>query len=238
MKISKIIKQTIGKKLENLNFAHEYLNNTWIFTRVVNGFKETIQIEKSYWSENALRITFMTEAESVYSFYFIDGSKMEKLHYYEDEESLRDIFITLEEIIDQHALKWFEENVPKDTLPPANFLDKGWFEKLQKFVEVNNIDFKDENSLKTIEFLLISEPTEETIVLSSYFLGELFIQTLDGEWDYDQNYGPYIKNIGGINNFNRRPYKTIKNFANNPHHESIIRPYQAIAGTVKNVKGQ
>lgn len=97
---------------------------------------------------------------------------MEKFHYYEDEESLRDIFITLEKIIDQCALKWFEENVPKDTLPPANFLDKGWFEKLQKFVEVNNLNFKDENSLKTIEALLSSEPTEENVLLSSYFLGE------------------------------------------------------------------
>lgn len=238
MKISKIIKQTIGKKLENLNFAHEYSNNVWIFTRSVNGFKETIQIEKSYWSENALRITFMTEAAYIYSFYFIDGTKMEKLHYYEDEQSLRDIFTTLGEIIDQHALKWFEENVPKDTLPPANFLGEGWFKKLEKFVEINNLNFEDENSLRTIEDLLSSEPSVDTILLSSYFLGELFIHTLDGEWDYDQNYGPYIKNIGGINNFNRRPYKTIKNFANNPHHESIIRPYQAIAGTVKNVKGE
>lgn len=69
MKISKIIKQTIGKKLAALNFAYEHLNNTWFFTRVVNGFKETIQIDKSYWTENAIRITFMTESESVNSFF-------------------------------------------------------------------------------------------------------------------------------------------------------------------------
>ncbi|MEC0233385.1 hypothetical protein P4H71_03330 [Paenibacillus kribbensis] len=238
MKISKIIKQTIGKKLENLNFAHEYLNNTWIFTRVVNGFKETIQVDKSYWSENALRITFMTEAAYVYSFYFIDGSKMEKLHYYEDEESLRDIFITLGEIIDQDALKWFEENVPKDTLPPANFLGEGWFKKLEKFVEENNLNFEDENSLKTIEDLLRSKPSVDTILLSSYFLGELFIHTLDGEWDYDQNYGPYIKNLGGIRNFSRKPYITIKGFADDPCVESIIRSYQSIAGTVKSLQGK
>lgn len=172
MKISNIIRKTIGNKLAALNFTYEHLNNTWFFTRVVNGFKETIQIDKSYWTENAIRITFMTESESVYSFYFIDGSKIDKFHYYEDEESLRDIFITLGKIIDEHALKWFEENVPKDTLPPANFLDKGWFEKLQKFVEVNNLNFKDEKSLKTIEALLSSEPTEENVLLSSYFLGE------------------------------------------------------------------
>ncbi|MHB0881874.1 hypothetical protein ACYCSE_16250 [Paenibacillus sp. SEL1] len=237
MKISNIIRKTIGNKLAALNFTYEHLNNTWFFTRVVNGFKETIQIDKSYWTENAIRITFMTESESVYSFYFIDGSKMEKFHYYEDEESLRDIFITLEKIIDQCALKWFEENVPKDTLPPANFLDKGWFEKLQKFVEVNNLNFKDENSLKTIEALLSSEPTEENVLLSSYFLGEFFIHTLDGEWYYDQNYGPSIKNIGGISNFNREPYQISNSFASNPQNNSIINHYQAIAGTVKNLQG-
>jgi hypothetical protein len=238
VKISKIIKQTIGKKLAALSFTYEHLNNFWSFTRVVNGFKETIEIDKSYWTENAIRITFMTEAESVNSFYFIDGSKMEKFHYYEDEESLRDIFITLGEIIDQHALKWFEENVPKDTLPPANFLGEGWFKKLEKFVEVNNLNFEDENSLKTIEDLLSSKPSVDTILLSSYFFGELFIHTLGGEWDYDQNYGPYIKNLGDIHNFSRNPYITIKDFANNPQHESITRSYQAIAGTVKNIKAE
>ncbi|MEC0233390.1 hypothetical protein P4H71_03355 [Paenibacillus kribbensis] len=238
MKISNIIKQTIGKKLENLNFAHEYSNNVWIFTRSVNGFKETIQIEKSYWSENALRITFMTEAAYIYSFYFIDGTKMEKLHYYEDEQSLRDIFTTLGEIIDQYALKWFEENVPKDTLPPANFLGEGWFKKLEKFVEVNNLNLEDENSLKTIEDLLSSEPSVDAILLSSYFLGELFIHTLDGEWYYDQNYGPSIKNIGGISNFNREPYQISNSFASNPQNNSIIKHYQAIAGTVKSLRGK
>ncbi|MGG4212918.1 hypothetical protein [Paenibacillus sp. FSL L8-0638] len=110
MKISNIIRKAIGNKLAALNFTYEHFNNTWFFTRVVNGFKETIQIDKSYWTENAIRITFITESESVYSFYFIDGSKMEKLHHYEDEDSLRDIFITLGKIIDRYALKWFEEN--------------------------------------------------------------------------------------------------------------------------------
>ncbi|KJD40952.1 hypothetical protein QD46_07130 [Paenibacillus polymyxa] len=238
MKISNIIKQTIGKKLKNLNFEYEHLNNTWIFTRIVNGFKETIQIDKSNWSENAIRIMFMTEAVWVYSFYFIDGTKMEKFHYYEDEQSLREIFINLGKIIDQYALKWFEENVPKGTLPPANFLDEEWLEKLQTFVEINNLNFKDENSLITIEILLSAEPTEDTLLLASYFLGELFIHTLDGEWDYDQNYGPYIKNVGGINNFNRKPYKIINNFTSNPQYESIVRSYQAIAGTVKSLQGK
>lgn len=69
MKISNIIRKTIGNKLAALNFTYEHLNNTWFFTRVVNGFKETIQIDKSYWTENAIRITFMTESESVNSFF-------------------------------------------------------------------------------------------------------------------------------------------------------------------------
>ncbi|ALP35510.1 hypothetical protein ASL14_04310 [Paenibacillus sp. IHB B 3084] len=100
-------------------------------------------------------------------------------------------------------------------------------------MEENNLNIKDENSLETIEVLLSMEPTMETLLLSSYFLGELFIHTLGGEWYYDQNYGPSIKNIGRISDFNRKPYRIIKNFANNPQNESIIRPYQAIAGTVK-----
>lgn len=236
MKISKIIKQTIGKKLAALDFTYGHLNNTWFFTREVNGFKENIRIDKSNWYENALRIIYYNSITSVASTHFENNNNVEEWYYYEDEESLRKLLVHFQNITQNYALKWFESIRPKNILPPENFLSELWKLKAKEFMKQNDINFQSFESLTIIERILQNEPLEETVFVISYFIGEFFIGKFGGEWVIDGNFGPVIQNIGGIKGFNRNPYKMVTNYIRSPQEYSIIGHYTTILNTLDSLK--
>ncbi|WP_422661260.1 hypothetical protein ACK8P5_12565 [Paenibacillus sp. EC2-1] len=197
-------------------FAYEKGSNRWLFTRKMNGHFEYIEIDKSNTKKKTIRaVLYNGFAEKDAKFLF-DGDKFGEWFYYQDESSLCEVLKTLLLIIENQGLNWFALNIPPGKPVPDNFLSEEIKSKAIQFMNSNSLETTDMNALINVERILLQNSDGEIILFCSYFLGEYLIKHVGGKWDYDENGVPYIKDIGGLDDFSKSPYEEVIAFIDDP----------------------
>lgn len=235
MKILSIIKIVMSKELEKLGFKYQKENDAWLFIRNNNGNVEGIRIEKSNWEKNSIRFRFFNSGGQISSFR-LTGERGESWYYYENESDLRNILIEILEITNKYALKWWNENQPIDSYPNELRTMLNHKEDFQKIIKDFQLSSTDPQMLVNVEELLRKHPKKDVVIAMTYFLGNIFIENLGGEWSYNEKKIPYIKHIGGFDFLNREMYDPIKNFLDSPFSESLLSYYKSFEETVSNLK--
>lgn len=235
MNLNKLFQSTVIKRFHELGFNCEKSSRSWIFTREINGNKDVIEITKSDWEKNALRLSFLKAGKIVNSFYFLNSSVKQDFHYYTDEKSLQDLLALFIKITEDYALEWFKQNTTQNLFVSENFFDKEGQEKLSHFITKNKLNFEGITSILKLEEVVKRINSKDDIILASQFFGNFIIENFGGEWKKDKSYGLIICNIGGIQDFNRKPYKIISDYASDPIGYSISRHYKAIQDTVSSL---
>lgn len=218
MKISVKVEKILHEPLKKHGFDYEKGSNRWLFKRKTNGHFEYIEVDKSNRKKNAIRASLYNGFAETDAKFLFDGDRLGEWFFYQDESSLCELFKTLLQIIENQGLNWFELNThtTPDKPVPDNFLSEEIKNKALHFMNSYSLKTTDMNALINVERILLQNSDEEIILFCSYFLGEYLIKHVGGKWDYDENGVPFIKNIGGMNDFSKSPYEEIIAFIDDP----------------------
>ncbi|WP_046227067.1 hypothetical protein [Paenibacillus dauci] len=231
MNISKCIKMKLVSSLAKLEFKYEKDGPLWLFTREVDGFIETIQLDKGKWEQKGIRLEYIKEGQTINSHMFIDPSSVEQYYYYKDAESLEKLMDTFIEITKEYGLSWFEQVTPKNTFPEENYLEENWKHKTQIFMIQNNLDYSEE-SIQKLEELLEENHSTDHFFCASRYVGEYLVNQFAAKWGMDRNYGPYVDHIGGSKTFKRYPHQMIEYSLESHHATSVLEHIQIIKNLV------
>ncbi|MEW4370830.1 hypothetical protein [Paenibacillus kandeliae] len=235
MRISKVIKQTMLKELEKMNFKYRYHHNRWEFSRDCGTYTETITIDKSDWIENSIRVEFGNGEESITSFKLmkIDG---EHWYTYQNEQELKQILIGIVELIKTHVLDWWANNRPKNIYPSKlkKLLEE--YSKYQNLMYEYNLKSFSPDDLQKAENLLTLDAELDVILMVTYFLGEMIIANLEGQWEYSEPGLFYISHIGGNRSFKKDLFREIYLCQNS--NNSLMIFYKSLSETVHILNNQ
>jgi hypothetical protein len=232
MTISSHIEEILLPRYTELGYKYQKESNIWHFSRNVDGVKENIEIDKSSWIKNALRLTFYSHGKSINSHRLIGEVTVEEWHYYEDEKTLRELLNFFLRITESHAMKWFENNKPVESIPAKNYLNDKEIKNALAFIERHELNFNGPDSLGKLQEILSKQPSEEDIFSSSYYFGELIKTIFGAEWENDHK-GPYINHIGGVKDFLRYPLDIINLAVKHPNKGYLLKGFIAIKSTVE-----
>ncbi|MCV4232481.1 hypothetical protein OHJ21_14955 [Virgibacillus sp. LDC1] len=235
MNITKCIEDILVDRFAQLGFNYEKSDTGWTFIREYGGVKEFIEIEKSNWYENAISCEYRKGTSTRNTIAFL-RDRIEQVHVFSDESTLKEELKLIVDITEKYALKWFEQIKVKKKNPPDNFLKEEWAPLLQSFIRKNSIEFDNIESISILDKMLIQEVSKEEIYSISYCFGEIIKQNFGAEWDYSPEDGPYIKNIAGSKKIALKPFVLVTKTVMNPDALSLEYFFTNIKSAVDGIK--
>ncbi|SDX68182.1 hypothetical protein [Paenibacillus sp. PDC88] len=221
MNITKYIEEILVDRFAQFGFKYEKSDFNWTFIREIGGVKEYIEIEKSEWYKNAIRCEYRKGTSSRNTIAFL-RDRIEQVHVYSDETTLREELESIVEVTEKFAMDWFETIKVGVKSSPDNFLGSEWNITIQSFISENNIDLNNPQSILTLDNLLKKEISREDIYSVSYCFGEITRHHLGGEWDVHSEDGPFIKNIAGSKEMTLKPYNLVMKTMVAPNELSLM----------------
>ncbi|MFD2702645.1 hypothetical protein ACFSVM_19520 [Paenibacillus shunpengii] len=221
MNITKYIEEILVDRFAQFGFKYEKSDFNWTFIREIGGVKEYIEIEKSEWYKNAIRCEYRKGTSSRNTIAFL-RDRIEQVHVYSDETTLREELESIVEVTEKFAMDWFETIKVGVKSSPDNFLGSEWNITIQSFISENNIDLNNPQSILTLDNLLKKEISREDIYSASYCFGKIIRHHLGGEWDVHSEDGPFIKNIAGSKEMTLKPYNLVMKTMVAPNELSLM----------------
>ncbi|GIP20617.1 hypothetical protein [Paenibacillus sp. J22TS3] len=237
MKLGKVIQQVLSEPLQKRGFEYHKEPDEWLYIRNCEYYKEYIAIDKSNWNKNAIRTSYYNGSDSISDFWLI-GDRLKEWHFYEDEKTLRDTLNLILDITINQALPWFEMNRPEDRRGSklSELLSEEMIKQSKEFIEKNELNVAVPESLVKLEKLLLEDSSQESLLKSAYFFGEVLIHHLNGEWGKDENGLPIIKCIGGKEDFYKEPFDIVESYLEYPKFNSVYNHFKALQDTVSRLK--
>ncbi|GAK42625.1 hypothetical protein TCA2_5117 [Paenibacillus sp. TCA20] len=121
MNITKYIEEILVDRFAQFGFKYEKSDFNWTFIRENGGVKEYIEIEKSEWYKNAIRCEYRKGTSSRNTIAFL-RDRIEQVHVYSDETTLREELESIVEVTEKFAMDWFETIKVGVKSSPDNFL--------------------------------------------------------------------------------------------------------------------
>ncbi|TYP73055.1 hypothetical protein [Paenibacillus methanolicus] len=224
MSVIKMINSHVSGAFASLGFHHEKIPGkpTCMFLRELNGFKpQYIEFEQSDWTKNAIRVNYYTAGKSTCGRSLI-GETVDQWYIFENEQDVKRILDHVIEVTETHAIAWFENNVEAaDRIKEIKNLDQLLSPKVQvktmNYIQQNNIDLNRSDTIQILEELLIKQSDNDTLLYSTFILGEIVKNLLGGAWEVTKDGVPIVRDIGGTSIAQLlRPERSILSFVNNP----------------------
>lgn len=157
---------------------------------------------------------------------------------WEDEASLRKVFISLFDVIIDYGLEWFEMSLIPD-IEPSPQKDRELLDNrivlAESFMKKNDLTTYVSEHIEKIEQVLRESKTEATdwqkIMKASAFIGEVVRQNLGGNWEWDiGNETTSIKGIGGKENLAFLCFVEVTKYWDKPQFKinSLVSKYNRI----------
>lgn len=108
MNITKCIEDILVDRFAQLGFNYEKSDTGWTFIRESGRVKEFIEIEKSNWYENAISCEYRKGTSTRNTITFL-RDRIEQVHVFSDESTLKEELKLIVDITEKYALKWFEQ---------------------------------------------------------------------------------------------------------------------------------
>lgn len=227
MNATKCIEDVLVDRFAQLGFHYEKSDTGWNFTREIDGVEEHIEIEKSEWYKNAISCEYRKGTSSRNSIVFL-RDRIEQVHVFSDENTLKEELNLIVKITEDYALKWFKKIKVEREDPIDNFLNEEWFPSIQSFISNHSIDVKKPESISVLDKLLTQDVSKMDTYAVSYCFGEINKQSIGAEWDYNPGDGPVIKKIAGRKNVELKPYILVRKTMENLGDLSLMSVYTNI----------
>ncbi|MFD2330787.1 hypothetical protein ACFSR7_16160 [Cohnella sp. GCM10020058] len=252
MNISKAIRDIIVPELKGIGFSLKQDKNIWIFSRDNAQNQEQIEIDKSDWYKNAIRVQYYTNKKSI-SYQALQNQDEEQatltmqdlknkfanhtemlafvehnnewLHY-EDETSLCNLLQNIVQVTKESALLWFKQNQTKpNSIPLDMILTNDFQQAAYEFFDTNNLKVNDPSCLNHLEELLMQDNSVKSILYATFYLGEVFrINLGGGTWRLENKSTLFLDRVGNLVNIKLQPYQFIEKYVEDK--ESLYEYFQ------------
>jgi len=231
MNVSKLIKQHVVPKFKELNFYLDPQEGGWTFIRKQDGRKDFIEIDKSQWNKNSLRLSFYNSNHNISSDRLVNKKEpFNEWYSYTDEKSLIELLNFFIEIVQKYAIDWFLK-YPSERImnifDPALLNKNNHEHEVQEFITQQELKLDEPTeTISVIERILLNSPSDELLEKLTYVYGEVFIRSCGGEWSVSEENFPIVINFGGVKGFTLHPYNYIVSFIEEPELGELVELYR------------
>jgi len=235
------LKQAVSQYFEpqaiELGFiCTEKQNDLFWFKRKVGYAEDRIEIDKSGWNHNSLRITLSVDNASISGTKLI-GQGVHGWFTYENEAAIPELLKKFADILLEYGLAWFDENRPVLMPLEERVLEKYRDSVIDPFIRKYELDLDDPGCLERLD-LQVADRTllkKQTLAVA-FVLGESLIRRLGGRWVYNELNEPCVAEIGGMPNFRKNVYHFAGGYVELSAGMSLGEYFEAMSNVVKRWK--
>lgn len=233
------------KEMKEIGFRYQGKHGKygWRFVRSHGDVEQYITFATNPFGENNIRVEFST-SKNMYGTlgnkFVTDRNLINALGYWawDDEASLKKVFISLFDVIKEYGLEWFEMNLIPD-IEPSPQKDRELLDNrivlADSFMKEYDLTSYVPEHIEKIEQVLRESKTKATdwqkIMEASAFIGEVVRHNLGGNWEWDiGNETTCIKGIGGKENLAFLCFVEVTNYWDKPQFKinSLVSKYNRI----------
>jgi hypothetical protein len=233
MNFKSLLEKKVSPKLAECGFSYEGKSHPlgWTYVRELGNVKQFVTFSKSPLDSHDIRFELSTSLrpqDIIYSDSFLGKNRFENGGYwhFNDESSLDAILNEMLAILIEKGLGVLDILSVPDLLPTKD-QEKLFFatyrERAERICAEWNMDCNDEMKLSEVERTLIDRKKDDTfvdwdlIMAVAVYFGELLVNTLGGEWAWDELRSiPVVRKLGGKPNAQLNPLSAVSKYWGNP----------------------